>query len=214
MRVFVAVLVLIFSLQAKSNSKNIVIDNLFGVKILDDINKYAKKSNGERYDHLPNIITFEDEFINLERDDDFDSYYIRTDENYKIHNISARKVFVSSFDSFSNDCKIQKSKMVTMLSKFFDVKINKFKNYYWMDPRNKSIYDDSTITYDDNNINLMLSAYCGYYNIDENITSVLFVSWVTEEYFQKHVDGRWTKIEKFDDKFIKIFLSNSSGYQL
>ena len=30
----------------------------------------------------------------------------------------------------------------------------KFENYYWMDPLNKSIYDDSTITYDDNNINL------------------------------------------------------------
>ena len=131
-------------------------------------------------------------------------------ENYKIHNISARKMFVSSLDNFSNDCKIQKSNMITMFSKFFDVKINKFENYYWMDPRNKSIYDDSTITYDDNNLNLQLSAYCGYYNVKENIISVLFVSWVTEEYFQQHVAGRWTKIEKFDDKFIKIFLSSSS----
>ena len=47
MRIFIAVIILIFSFQAISNSENIVIDNLFGVKILDDINKYAKKSNGK-----------------------------------------------------------------------------------------------------------------------------------------------------------------------
>ena len=39
------------------------------------------------------------------------------------------------------------------------------------------------------------------------IFSVLFVSWITGDYQSKHVDGRWTKIESFDDKFIKTFLS-------
>ena len=57
---------------------------------------------------------------------------------------------------------------------------------------------------------LILSSYCGYFNIEEKLYSVLFVSWVTEDYYKKHVDGRWTKIESFDDNFIKVFLSKES----
>ena len=50
-----------------------------------------------KYDYLKNIITFEDEFIDIQRTDDFDTYYLRTDTNYKIHNISARKMSLSNF---------------------------------------------------------------------------------------------------------------------
>ena len=59
-------------------------------------------------------------------------------------------------------------------------------------------------------ISLIPSSYCGYFNIEEKLYSVLFVSWVTEDYHKKHVDGRWTKIESFDDNFIKVFLSKES----
>ena len=206
-RVFILILFLIFSIQSWAKADDIFIDKLFGVKILDNINNYANKKDGVKQDHLKNIITFHDETLNIERNQDFDSYYIRTDKNYKIHNITARKIFVSEFNNFTNDCKSQKSTMVKMLSSFFNVPEKKFINYFWLDPRQKAIYDDSRIEYSENEISLILSAYCGYFSINENLVSVLFVSWITGDYQSKHVDGRWTKIESFDDKFIKNFLS-------
>lgn len=204
------ILVFGFLLSFNVKAENIVVEELFGVKILDNISKYANKTDGVVQDHLKDIITFEDETLNIKRDQDFDTYYLRTDKDYKIHNITARKIFVSEFDNFNNDCLNQKSIMVNMLSKFFDIKENKFMNYSWLDPRTKALYDDSTLKYKDNNISLILSSYCGYFNIEEKLYSVLFVSWVTGDYHKRHVDGRWTKIESFDDDFIKVFLSKDS----
>ena len=210
MRKFLMILVFGFLLSLSVKAENIVVEELFGVKILDNISNYANKTDGVEQDHLKDIITFEDETLNIKRDQDFDTYYLRTDKDYKIHNITARKIFVSEFDNFNNDCLNQKSTMVNMLSKFFDIKENKFMNYSWLDPRTKALYDDSTLKYKDNNISLILSSYCGYFNIEEKLYSVLFVSWVTEDYHKRHVDGRWTKIESFDDDFIKVFLSKDS----
>jgi hypothetical protein len=210
MRKFLMILIFGFLLSFNVKAENIVVEELFGVKILDNISRYANKTDGVVQDHLKDIITFEDETLNIKRDQDFDTYYLRTDKDYKIHNITARKIFVSEFDNFNNDCLNQKSTMVNMLSKFFDIKENKFMNYSWLDPRTKALYDDSTLKYKDNNISLILSSYCGYFNIEEKLYSVLFVSWVTEDYHKKHVDGRWTKIESFDDNFIKVFLSKES----
>ena len=210
MRILIVVLVLIFSFQSQSISEEFVIDNLFGIKILDNINKYANRSDGVKYDHLPNIITFENEALNIERDDNFENYYVRTDNDYKIQNITSMKYFVSSINNFDNNCKIEKSNMVLMFSKFFDIKKNKFKNYYWIDPRDKSIYDDSSLTYQHEGNDFQLSTYCGYYGAGNDIISILFVSWVTDKYFKKHVDGRWSEIKKFDEKFIKTYFSSSS----
>jgi hypothetical protein len=210
MRKFLMILIFGFLLSFNVKAENIVVEELFGVKILDNISKYANKTDGVVQDHLKDIITFEDETLNIKRDQDFDTYYLRTDKDYKIHNITARKIFVSEFDNFNNDCLNQKSTMVNMLSKFFDIKENKFMNYSWLDPRTKALYDDSTLKYKDNNISLILSSYCGYFNIEEKLYSVLFVSWVTEDYHKRYVDGRWTKIESFDDDFIKVFLSKDS----
>ena len=210
MRIFFVIVIIILNIQSWSIADDIVIEELFGVKILDDINKYANKTDGVKQEHLKGIITFEDETLNINRDQDFDTYYLRTDNDYKIHNITARKIFVSEFDNFNNDCLNQKSTMVNMLSKFFDIKENEFVNYSWLDPRTKALYDDSTLKYKDENISLILSSYCGYFNIEEKLYSVLFVSWVTEDYHEQHVDGRWTKIESFDDNFIKVFLSKES----
>ena len=72
--------------------------------------------------------------------------------------------------------------MVQMLSAFFDVNENKFENYYWLDPLSKALYDDSTIKYKDKNTSLILSSYCGYTSAEEKLVSILFVSWVTEDY--------------------------------
>tara|TARA_E500000178_G_scaffold339988_1_gene382169 strand:+ start:260 stop:898 length:639 start_codon:yes stop_codon:yes gene_type:complete len=206
----IVVLGLLLSVNVHAEASEITIDELFGIKILDKIDKYANKADGLELDHLKDIITFEDEFLNIERNHDFDTYYIRTDKNYKIQNITARKFFVSDFDNFKNDCKNEKSTMVRMLSAFFDVNENKFENYYWLDPRSKALYDDSTIKYKDKNTSLILSSYCGYISAEEKLVSILFVSWITKDYHKNHVDGRWTKIEKIDDNFIKVYLSKES----
>ena len=164
MRIFFVTVIIILNIQSWSIADDIVIEELFGVKILDDINKYANKTNGVKQEHLKGIITFEDETLNINRDKDFDTYYLRTDNDYKIHNITARKIFVSEFDNFNNDCLNQKSTMVNMLSKFFDIKENKFVNYSWLDPRTKALYDDSTLKYKDENISLILSKISSFVN--------------------------------------------------
>ena len=101
-RIFFVIVIIIFNIQSWSIADDIVIEELFGVKILDDISKYANKTDGVVKDHLKGIITFEDETINIKKNQDFDSYYLRTDSDYKIHNITARKYFVSEFDNFNS----------------------------------------------------------------------------------------------------------------
>ena len=46
MRIFFTVVILIFNIQSWAIANGIVIEELFGVKILDDINKHANKTDG------------------------------------------------------------------------------------------------------------------------------------------------------------------------
>jgi|APSaa5957512493_1039668.scaffolds.fasta_scaffold27136_2 hypothetical protein len=46
MRIFFTVVILIFNIQSWAIADGIVIEELFGVKILDDINKHANKTDG------------------------------------------------------------------------------------------------------------------------------------------------------------------------
>ena len=65
MKRLLLILILTLSFQNLVKSENIEIDNLFGVKILDNIQMYSKVENGKKLDYLPGIITFDDDVINI-----------------------------------------------------------------------------------------------------------------------------------------------------
>jgi hypothetical protein len=52
MRKFLMILVFGFLLSFNVKAENIVVEELFGVKILDNISKHANKTDGIEQDHL------------------------------------------------------------------------------------------------------------------------------------------------------------------
>jgi len=212
MKRLIVILILTLSFQTLVKADDIEIDNLFGVKILSNIKNYSKISNGKKFEYLPGIITFENDAIEIQRSDNFDDYYLRTDLNYKIHNITAKKIFVDIESSHGSIdlCKKDKVNTIKMFSTMFNISLDKFENSYWLDPRGKTLYEDTRLVYENDGKKFILSAYCGYVQNQEAIISILFVSWVSEKYFKSHVYGRWNEMEEFDTDFIKIFYSQDS----
>ena len=64
------------------------IDEIFGVKLNDDVSEYAKIENSRKDGNVPNTYLFIDEDLTLDRVLEFEKYYFRTDENFKVINVS------------------------------------------------------------------------------------------------------------------------------
>ena len=206
MRIFISVIVLILSLQPVTKAE-VKIDNLFGVKILDPIEKFSKIENGIDQPRRPGTHYFSDQHINIERSEDFDNYYLRTNDEYKIINITGSKIFYEDLESFKNNCLESKKQMIQEMSSFFEKTGEKFVNNYWHNEEYKSIWDESQLHYKDEGIDLLLAIHCSYRGInDGGILAEMGVSWVTKNYYNKHIKGLWKKINKFDNKFIKSFV--------
>ena len=206
MRIFLSVLILIFSFRSWAKSE-VKIDNLFGVKILDPVEKFSKIENGIDQTNRPGTYYFSDQNINIERSEDFDAYYLRTNDKYKIINITGKKLFYEDIDSFRNHCLESKKQMVQEMSLFFEKTGEKFVNNFWHNEEYKSIWDESQLFYKDEGIDLLLAIHCSYRgNNDRKILGEMGVSWVTKDYYDKHIKGLWKKIKKFDNKFIESFV--------
>ena len=206
-RLYTFLFLIFFSFQTSALVQDEVeIDSLFGVKIFDDIAKFANKDSGIEHDNRPGIFYFSDEVINIERDSKFDSFYLRTDNKYKVINITGTKFFTEKHSSFNNNCLKGKIQMVEEMSLFFDSSKEKFVQYYWHNQEFKSIWDESQLIYNDESNKLVISIHCNYRKSKENILSELGISWVTYDYFEKHIKGLWKEIKQFDDEFIKSFL--------
>ena len=175
---------------------------LFGVEILQNIKKYGNIEDGKVYEHLPNVITYRDSDLKINRSDEFDFYYIRTFTNHKIQNITGQKIYLTEFSNFNNQCLKDKDNIINGKFSSFTTDNNKFYEKYWKDKRNDMIYNASNINLIVNNQKSILSAYCGYTERKGKLLSILFVSLLSDEYYQKHVKGRWENINVFDEKFI------------
>ncbi len=206
MRIFISALVLILSLQSVTKAE-VKIDSLFGVKILDSIEKFSNIENGIDQPNRPDTYYFSDQNITIERSEDFDSYYLRTDDEYKIINITGKKIFYEDIESFRNNCLESKKQMTQKMSLFFEKTGEKFVNNYWHNEKYKSIWDESQLLFKDEGIDQLLAIHCSYRgNNDGGILAEMGVSWVTKDYYDKHIKGLWKKINKFDKKFIKSFI--------
>tara|TARA_B100001250_G_scaffold385401_1_gene381104 strand:+ start:9225 stop:9863 length:639 start_codon:yes stop_codon:yes gene_type:complete len=211
MRIFLTVIILICSLQSLTNAE-VKIDNLFGVKILDPVEKFSKIDNGIYQPNRPGTYYFSDQNITINRSEDFDSFYLRTNDEYKIINITGNKFFYENIDSFRNNCLESKKQMIQDMALFFEKTGEKFVNNYWHNEEYKSIWDESQIFYKDEGVDLLLAIHCSYRgNNDGKILGEMGVSWVTRDYYNKHIKGIWKKIKKFDNKFIKSFVVSSEN---
>ena len=195
------------------------IDRIFGVKLNDDVSEYAKIENGRKDGNVPNTYVFWDEDLTLDRDLEFEKYYLRTDENFKVINVSGLVRKLVSFDNFKNQCLIDRNKVISDIAKDLNIDENKFENYYRKNnlakekrtvngEKVKSLWHDANYSYEDNGQKFRLIIYCTYIKRDENLMVDLLFSWFTEDYYRKYVIPRLETIKPFNNSFIKKFLKN------
>ena len=116
MRVFIAVLVLIFSFQSWTKAED-KIYRLFGVELNTDISLYANVEDGTISDGISSseiIYTFQNKHLSkINRDPVFKNYLIRTDKNYKVKVLNAGKNFSFENKKFSDkDCNEEKNNFI------------------------------------------------------------------------------------------------------
>ena len=117
MKRLLLILILTFNFQSWAMSE-VDIGNLFGVKILDDVKLYANENDGVEHDVRPNIFFFSDEVIDIKRNEDFDRFYLRTDNKFKIINITGKRFLPEKNKTFVNNCLTEKNKLIEGLSIF------------------------------------------------------------------------------------------------
>ena len=195
------------------------IDRIFGVKLNNDVSEYAKIENSRKDGNVPNTYVFWDEDLTLDRDLEFEKYYLRTDENFKVINVSGLVRKLVSFDNFKNQCLIDRNKLISDTAKYLNIDENKFENYYRKNNlaketrtingnKAKYLWHDANYSYEDNGQKFRLIIYCTYIKRDENLMVDLFLSWFTEDYYRKYVFPRFEIIKPFNNSFIKKFLKN------
>ena len=195
------------------------IDMIFGVKLNEDVSEYAKIEDGRKDVNVPNTYVFWDEDLTLDRDLEFEKYYLRTDENFKVINVSGYVGKSVSFDNFKNQCLIDRNKVISDIAKDLNIDENKFENNYRKNnlakekrtvngEKAKYLWHDSNYSYEDNGQKFRLMVYCTYGKRDENLKVWLFLSWFSEDYYRKYVLPRVEIIKPFNNNFIKKFLKN------
>ena len=208
------ILILSFSLQSLIKADD-VIDKIFGVKLLEDISKYADIENGIKLSYLKDTYTFTNEDIDIERDPIFTGYYLRTNTDYKIINVTALFKISNSLDNFKNKCPSEKKDFISSLSSSLDLDIKAFKQYFHKSLNiegsfAKALWNNSVYTYKSKGKTFKLIMYCNYLRRNDNsFQEALMVSWLTEDYYKKNVLPRFELIDVFDTKFIKKYLGNN-----
>ena len=214
MRIISAFIILTLNLQSWVIAED-KIDELFGVKLNTDVSLYANVEDGvvsDRVSTSETIYTFENKTLtNILRDPLFQYYNIRTNKNYKVNVLNAGKNFVFKDQKFDDEkCNNEKNLFIDILTKELELNPSKFKSFYRKNIDKKSNYDhlwhDTNYVYKDGQNEFRLMAICVHRLYKEQPVSMLFVSWMTEEYYRKNVMIRFELIEPFNRDFILDYL--------
>ena len=205
-------MIFIFSLQVIGKAE-VIIDNIFGVKLYSDISKYADVEDGKKRDDMPKVYTFINKDISIDRDEEFTQYYLRTDENYKIINITAAKNLSLSKDEFTNKCSVDKKNFISNLASSLEMNEELFKTRFrkgFQQTTWKGLWEDSSYVFSEDNKKFRLMIYCVYTkNLStNNVYERLSVTFMTEDYYRSHVIDRFEIIEPFNTKFIQDYIFN------
>ena len=196
---------------------------LFNIGLYDNIEKYTDKENGKEYEVFPNSIVFIDDEKNklkgITRHKDFESFYARTDENYKILDISGIRGNSIYTKYFENRCLSYREELVKTLSQLYEINPNEFKNKYY-----KFIYDgDETFLVQTSELNffkqfkrMKILISCSYYLRDsiykdagKEVIWRLTLSLMDKKFFEETTLNLWESIKPFDNDFI---ISDISGF--
>jgi len=190
-------------------------NDLFGIELFKHISNYADINKGKLYEWIPNTYTYSDEDLtNIKRNPLFDYYYIRTNADFIIHNITANKSYIDNIENFQNNCLSDKSDLIKEFSIYFGINKSDFNSEYYEDEIIKAIYSDTSFNFVNQNNQFQISIYCGYFPDGNEIYSVLFCSLVSREYLLNHVETRWKKIESFDNNYIKFYANKMNSAEL
>ncbi len=190
-------------------------NDLFGIELFKHISNYADINKGKLYEWIPNTYTYSDEDLtNIKRNPLFDYYYIRTNADFIIHNITANKSYIDNIENFQNNCLSDKSDLIKEFSIYFGINKSDFNSEYYEDEIIKAIYSDTSFDFVNQNNQFQISIYCGYFPDVNEIYSVLFCSLVSREYLLNHVETRWKKIESFDNNYIKFYANKMNSAEL
>ena len=134
MKIFIYIFILFFTLKSIVNAEN-KIDELFGVKLNSDISLYANVEDGKISQTITTkevIYTFSNKSLtNIDRDEAFPYYSIRTNEDYKVQVINAGGVYDFKDRTFSDsECLNNRFKVADIMSTEFNFDTEKYKNFY------------------------------------------------------------------------------------
>ena len=208
------ILIIIFTYKSIANAEN-KIDELFGVKLNSDISLYANVEDGKISQTITTkeaIYTFSNKSLtNIDREEMFPSYLIRTNQNYKIQVINAGIVYDFKDRTFSDfSCLKDKFYVAETMSTAFNFDTGKYKNFYRINIDDKRstdlLWDDLNYIDNSSSGNNRLMIICSHRYVKGRIVSNLFLSWMTEDYYRKNVMARFKIIEPFDSGFIIQYL--------
>ena len=102
------------------------------------------------------------DLVNIKRNPLFDYYYIRTNTDFIVHNITSNKSYVERIENFQNNCSIDKSNLIEEFSIYFSIKITDFNFEYYEDEIIKAIYGDTSFDFVNQNNQFQISIYFVY----------------------------------------------------
>ena len=214
MKLFLIVIFLIFNFQLPLKAEK-KINELFGVKLNSDISLYANVEDGQIRESISTkdiVYTFSNQSLtNIKRDQSFVYYGIRTNEDFKVQVITAGKSFVFEDLEFSNNyCNNERYIQIGLISERYNLDYEKFKHFYRRNIDEKReiniLWEDSNYIYEDESKAYRLMVYCAHRYNKGNLNSLLFISWMTEDYYRRNVMNRFKIMEPFDDGFIIQYL--------
>ncbi|WP_440928722.1 hypothetical protein [Candidatus Pelagibacter sp.] len=207
MKQLIFIFFLFILLQEKSYSNNLP-DELFGIKLYENVENYIDKSKGKESKYRKGIINFPPKNVSaiksLVKNDNLDHYYIRTDSDYKILNITGfSKLETMNIDDFKNNCKISADNFKDLLSNFYNINSRKFKTKHYKNYTDYLVLNRTyELIFNKNYNKYHLQINCAYSNRDQKIYSNLFITLMDNRYFEEHTLKLWQEIDPFDDKMI------------
>ena len=214
MKKLIYILIIIFTFKTIANAEN-KIDELFGVQLNSDISLYANVEDGkisENFTTKEVIYSYSNKSLtNIERDETFQNFNIRTNENYQVQVINAGKRYSYKDIKFTDYyCNNDKYNLMSLLSSEYNLDIEKFKDFYRRSVDEKRptdfLWQDTNYVYKDGKETNRLMIICSHINIKGSIYTDLYISWMTENYYRKNVMARFKIIEPFDSGFIIQYL--------
>ena len=214
MKKLIYILIIIFTYKSIANAEN-KIDELFGVKLNSDVSLYANVEEGIISQSVTTkevIYSFSNKSLtNIDREEVFPYYSIRTNEDYKVQVINASRLYDFKDRTFSDfSCLNDKFNLANKMSTEFNFDTEKYKNFYRRSIDDKRstdfLWDDLNYIDNSSSGNNRLMIICSHRYVKGRMVSNLFLSWMTEDYYRKNVMTRFKIIEPFDSSFITQYL--------